>query len=185
MDAQYFGQIRLGSPPQPFKVIFDTGSSNLWVPSSQCHAAACLIHHQFKSRRSKTFKKNGTEFAIRYGTGSASGFISHDVLTIGSLQTDIDFGEATSLPGAVFLFAKFDGIFGLGYPSIAVEHVVPPIYRLWEKGVLDEPVFSFYLNKASNATHPTGMMTLGGVDEQYYTGDITWVNVTRQAYWQV
>jgi saccharopepsin len=183
MNAQYYTEISLGSPPQSFKVILDTGSSNLWVPSTQCTSIACFLHAKYDSTASSTYKANGTTFSIRYGSGSMEGFVSHDSLTIGDIIIKHqDFAEATKEPGLAFAFGKFDGILGLGYDTISVNDIVPPFYSMVNEGLLDSPVFSFRIGKSEE---DGGEVVFGGIDEDAYTGELTYVPVRRKAYWEV
>lgn len=134
-----YATVSLGTPPQEFKVVLDTGSSNLWVPSSKCTSIACFLHAKYDSSTSSTYKENGTSFEIRYGSGSLSGFVSSDNLEIAGMEIkDQLFAEATEEPGLAFAFGRFDGILGLGYDTISVNHIVPPFYELINKKVIVE-----------------------------------------------
>ncbi|KAJ4969296.1 hypothetical protein NE237_015997 [Protea cynaroides] len=186
LDAQYFGEIGIGSPPQNFTVIFDTGSSNLWVPSSKCYfSVACYFHSKYKASRSSTYTKIGKSCEIDYGSGSISGFFSQDNVEVGDLIIkDQVFIEATQEGSLSFIFAKFDGILGLGFQEISVGNVVPVWYNMVEQGLVSEPVFSFWLNREPEAEEG-GEIIFGGVDPKHFKGKHTYVPVTEKGYWQI
>jgi saccharopepsin len=186
LNAQYFSEITIGTPPQTFKVVLDTGSSNLWVPSSECGSIACYLHTKYDSSSSSTYKKNGTSFEIRYGSGSLSGFVSQDTMTIGDLKIrDQIFAEATEEPGLAFAFGRFDGILGLGFDTISVNKIPPPFYNMIDQGLLDEPVFAFYLGDTNNGEGDESEAIFGGINKDHYTGKITNIPLRRKAYWEV
>ncbi|KAI8373092.1 endopeptidase [Radiomyces spectabilis] len=188
LNAQYYGEIELGNPSQKFSVVFDTGSSNLWVPSVQCTSIACFLHTRYDSKQSSTYVKNGTDFSIKYGTGAMEGFISQDTLRVGGIEIESQgFAESTKEPGLTFALAKFDGILGLGYDTISVQHVVPPFYNMINRDLVDEPLFSFWLNDAGNGDDEGngGELVFGGVDPSHYTGEITWAPIRRKGYWEI
>jgi len=186
LNAQYFSDITIGTPPQEFKVILDTGSSNLWVPSQQCGSIACYLHTKYDSSSSSTYKKNGTAFEIRYGSGELSGFVSQDTVTIGDIKIkDQVFAEATEEPGLAFAFGRFDGILGLGYDTISVNRIVPPFYEMVNQGLVDEPVFAFYLSDTANGEADESEAIFGGINKDHYTGKMTHIPLRRKAYWEV
>ncbi|CAK9150933.1 unnamed protein product [Ilex paraguariensis] len=185
LDAQYYGEIGIGSPPQKFTVIFDTGSSNLWVPSSKCYfSIACWFHSKYKASRSSSYTKNGKSCSIHYGSGSVSGFFSQDNVEVGDLVVkDQVFIEATREGSLAFVLAQFDGIFGLGFQEISVGDAVPVWYNMVEQGLVNEEVFSFWLNRDLEAKEG-GELVFGGVDPKHFKGKHTYVPVTQKGYWQ-
>ncbi|KAI6072688.1 Cathepsin E [Aix galericulata] len=185
LDMEYFGQISIGTPPQNFTVVFDTGSSNLWVPSIYCTSKACTKHARFQPSRSSTYQPVGIPFSIQYGTGSLTGVIGSDQITVEGLTvTNQQFAESVSEPGKTFLDAEFDGILGLAYPALAVDGVTPVFDNMMAQNLVELPMFSVYMSSNPDSSLG-GELLFGGFDPSRFTGTLNWVPVTQQGYWQI
>ncbi|KAI9253619.1 aspartic peptidase domain-containing protein [Sporodiniella umbellata] len=179
----YYGKISVGTPPQLFNVVFDTGSADLWVVSSDCKNAVCKSQNtSFNAQLSTTFKANDDSALIEYGTGSVNGKAGNDVVRLGngfelSIQ-DQSFLQVLSL-SQNFVSSPFQGIFGLGLPRIASQVQNPPIMSMVLQGILSEPLFAIY------SQHNLGEIDFGGIDLSRFVGEILYTEAIDDGFWAI
>jgi hypothetical protein len=108
-------------------------------------------------------------------------------------QTFAEVTDASGM-GIAYKVGHFDGILGLAFDKLAVcdypyvsDCVPTPFHRSMELGMLDSPVFSFFLGDMKNFGRYgyDGELTIGGMDSSYYTGDITWHDLKSADYWRI
>lgn len=183
MDAQYYGEVSIGTPAQTFKVIFDTGSSNLWVPSHSCWSIPCWTHTTYTSSSSSSYVSNGTAFNITYGSGAVTGITSQDSVTLAGITAkNVLFGEVTSESGISFVAAQFDGILGMGWPVLSVNGMKPVFFELVDQGLVNDKSYSFYLSRGG-ATGSS--LVIGGVNKDYATTDFKYYSLLSDSYWLI
>ncbi|NXT44743.1 PEPA protein, partial [Pelecanoides urinatrix] len=183
MDNSYFGTISIGTPPQDFTVIFDTGSSNLWVPSVYCSSLACRDHKRFNPVESSTFIGTNDSLYIAYGTGSMTGVLGYDTVTVAGLEIiDQIFGLAETEPGSFFYYCPFDGILGLAFPSIASSGAIPVFDMMMMEDLVSEDLFSVFLSKDEQSG---SFVLFGAIDSSYTTNGIKWIPLSAETYWQI
>merc|ERR1719424_2032129 len=182
----YWGSMTLGTPPQPFKVIFDTGSGNLIVPSSDCTSPGCQPHHKFMRNASSTAKsvtneKGEGNAEISFGTGQIAGDFVRDKLCIGeSLCIASSFIAADRETTEPFQEIPFDGIMGLGFKDLSMGQGFNIIDEFYAGGQLPGGQISFYLTDDGDSE-----VTFGGYKSEYLASDIVWAPVNVESYWQV
>ncbi|KAI6234909.1 Peptidase A1 domain-containing protein [Aphelenchoides fujianensis] len=180
-DAEYLGQITIGTPEQIFNVVLDTGSSNLWVVDTTCKGQPCSGKDQFKSKSSTTYAENGKKFKIQYGSGSVKGFLGADTVALGDkggpqlVIPSTTFGQATHLSDD-FDGDAADGILGLAFRSIAEDDVQPVFQHAVELGLVDNPIFTVWLKRDGGDAQGEngGQITYGDIDNDHCESDITY-----------
>ncbi|XP_030639734.1 pepsin A-like [Chanos chanos] len=181
-DLSYYGVISIGTPPQSFKVIFDTGSSNLWVPSVYCPSEACKNHVQFDPQHSDTFQWSSETVSIQYGTGSMDGYLGYDTVRVGGISVSNQIFGLSTTEAPFMASMQADGILGLAFPSIAASGATPVFDNMMSQNLVSQDLFSVYL---SNDNRKGSFVLFGEIEKSYYTGSLTWIPLSSESYWQV
>jgi len=180
-NTQYTGTVYVGTPPQQFNVILDTGSANFWVYSKECTTSACRAHRQYDPQMSSTFATNKTTFFVKYGSGRINGILSEDNIQLGSLLIPNQiFGAVTRETGSAFMWGKYDGILGLAFPTLAIEGSQPVLDTIIQQGLIT-PMFSFHFSSG----HTDSAFFVGGVPASYARHSFNWHTVIRKGYWEI
>uniref|UniRef100_A0A8C3SWW6 pepsin A n=1 Tax=Chelydra serpentina TaxID=8475 RepID=A0A8C3SWW6_CHESE len=181
--SMYFGTISIGTPAQEFSVLFDTGSSNLWVPSVYCSSPACTNHNRFNPSDSSTYQDTSENVSIQYGTGSMTGILGYDTVQVGGIvDTNQIFGLSETEPGSFLYYSPFDGILGLAFPSISSSGATPVFDNMMNEGLVSQDLFSVYL---SSDDQSGSFVMFGGIDSSYYSGNLNWIPLSAETYWEI
>lgn len=178
-------EIELGTPPQKFDIVIDTGSSDLWVigkdnpycstnPSQLSSGAYfdCRQSGIFDQEASSTYHRNNSLFMIKYGDGTvAEGDWGTDTLKIQDVVIEnMSFGLGSLTNSTI-------GVFGVGYPENEATLSIkknPYMYenlpvKLVNQGTINTPAYSLWLN---DINAKSGNILFGGVDHAKYYGKL-------------
>lgn len=187
LDVAYITDISVGTPGQTLPMDFDTGSSDLWVFSTETSSSSVNGQKTYDPSSSSTSKKlSGSSWSISYGDGSTSaGNVYQDTVTIGNITvTGQAVESATEVSSSFTSDSESSGLVGLAMSSLNT--VTPTAQKTFfdnAKSQLASAVFS------ADLKHDTaGTYTFGAIDSSKFTGTMFYANLynstaSLSGYW--
>jgi len=179
--AAYWGKISVAG--EIYRVVFDTGSGHLILPSQNCSDLACTTHKRHAVK--KALAADGSPFSdtdemasIDFGTGDVKGVFTRDIVCLGEggqCAEDTQFLAATMMADRPFAEYSFDGVFGLGLLGLSASARANPMAQF------DGMLFGIGLHDHG------GRITFGRWNPKWLGSPLTWspVHEEEEGYWQV
>ncbi|KAI1827562.1 aspartic peptidase domain-containing protein [Xylaria intraflava] len=182
-DAEYTIPVSIGTPAQSLNLDLDSGSSDLWVFSSETPRSSINGQTVYKPSSSSSSKKvSGASWSISYGDGSSSsGSVYHDVVSVGGVSFASQAVESASKVSDEFTTdSSSDGLIGMAFSSLNT--VQPKQEKTFFDNVADNLDVKAWT--ADLKYHAAGSYDFGVIDSSKYTGDISYVDVDdSQGFW--
>ncbi|KJA26203.1 hypothetical protein HYPSUDRAFT_36452 [Hypholoma sublateritium FD-334 SS-4] len=195
VDSSYFASVTVGTPPQNLGVILDTGSSDLWFAGTSCRGCSGQIP-VFDPSASSSFQGGttgtsnapgstalGSPIEIQYGSGTVSGSIAEDTVTMGGFTVQNQkIVNVDNIDGNILVADPqgASGLMGLAFTSLAQTEATPFWLALANSNQFSSPEIAFWLARSTNPEAQDvagGVFTLGGTNSSLFTGDIEFLNI--------
>lgn len=173
IDALYLTEVSIGTPAQKLKLDFDTGSSDLWVFSTDTKSSEVSGQTLYKPAKSTSAKlQKGETWAIGYADKSgSSGIVYNDKVTIGGLTVASQAVESAKEVSSQFTKdSQSSGLLGLSYSK--GNTIKPTKQNTWFDNVssqLDKNLFTVRLRHQA-----AGSYNFGYIDDSQYSGSINY-----------
>ena len=177
-NAELFGKIYVGSPPQELKVLFDTGSSNFWLPGEGC--LGLNNRSSYNLQKSLTSEATGGEdLFLEYGRGQVLGKTVRDTVQIAGMTIkNVTFGQISQMSN-ISKQSSFDGLIGLGFPELATGKAPTFFQHLLDQKLIDEASYSLYMSDNNS------VLIFGGVDKKYAKSEFKYFPVIDDGFWSI
>ncbi|KAK0469910.1 acid protease [Desarmillaria tabescens] len=189
-DTGYLATIQMGTPPQDFLLLMDSGSADTWVGGENCQSEGggdCGNHNFLGSTSSSSFKDSNQQFAVTYGTGDVQGTIVQDNVVVAGLSLDAHtFGVATT-ESVDFSSdtTPFDGLMGLAQSTLSEQGVKTPVESLAAAGLISAAITSFKISRLADNLND-GEVTFGALDTSKFDSNtlVTLDNQSQDGFWE-
>jgi hypothetical protein len=177
-------------------VTFDTGSTDLLIPSSACRSGDGCVGSgaKFNSARSSTFSNTNKPWRVRFGTGVGvgvgsaatpfcSGTTATDTVSVAGLSVSKqNFALIKKQSPNLFEATGIEGIFGMGFSATSALRTSPFFLNLINQKKVKQPMFSLLMSPKSVGR---AQLTLGGTDPSKYSGSINYLPVPSGPSWRI
>ncbi|OON16069.1 eukaryotic aspartyl protease, partial [Opisthorchis viverrini] len=150
-NTAYYGIVAIGYPPQYFKLVFDTGSPNIWVGSEKLARNLPYLQNSYGLGESTTHLDKQKTYYMKYPDYVLTGNVISDIVRFPKHQFRTEFAVVDNVHGQMDRLRSIDGHFGLPLKQSHARFKSTPLDDMVSQGMISRRTFAFIFSLAGRA----------------------------------